>query len=289
MSTAQQSQIERDPKIRAAVVEGLKSGKARTQIGQEVGVSRWVVDRFAKRLNQNGGSDVRGSEDGVAITREKRSTIKPKPKADRAFGKTIALLKDKDTLPWTHRLIAKKYGVSVKVVKEAHLIHRQAVEEANGTAARKRAIVRVGELIVDLRTARHKIALDGTPEEHAEISAEVAKVESELERLEAAELERREREEAARFRTPAQRIAELEKALQGVDGKVGKHRAQCERLLDTVQTTLDTMAAFVDVRVSARQEINGLGAVIGNPHAGDPPDTLESFIGEWRKRKENKR
>jgi len=287
MSTAQPSQIERDPKIRALVVEGLKSGKANTQIGHEVGVSRWVVDRFAKRLNQNqnGGSDVRGGEDGAAITRERSTT---KPKADRAFGKEIASLKA-HPLPWTHRLIAKKYGVPVKVVKEAHQLHRQAVEETNGTAERKRAIVRVGELIVDLRTTRHKIALEGTPEAHAEISAEVTKAERELERLEGAYLERLEREAAARFRTPAQRIAELENALPGVDTKIAKHRSDCEKLLDIVQATLDTMRAFVDVRVGARQELNSLGTETRNPRAGDPPVTLESFIDDWRKRKGNKR
>jgi len=196
--------IDRDPELRKAVENALETGASHMSIGEQFGISRHIVDRFVeKHPNGNGAA--------------------PKPPPPVVLdGETVARLKS-ELLPWTYNLIANFYGVDRQDVSDAHRKYQDKLDEANGVAKRKRQIALVGEQIVELRSERQKIAHDGTPAEHREISGQVAEVEDELERLERAQSVHEDRESSKRFRTPEQRRKELTAGLTGARKEIDTH------------------------------------------------------------------
>jgi len=247
--------IDRDPELRKAVEKALETGASHTSIGEQVGVSRWIVDRFVeKHPNGNGAA--------------------PKPPPPVVLdGETIARLKS-ELLPWTFNLIGNFYGVDRQDVSNAHRKYQDKLDEENGSAERKRQIALVGEQIVELRSERQKIAHDGNAAEHREITHRVSEVEDELERLERAQLVHEDREAAKRFRTPEQRRKELTVGLADAQAEIDTHRVESERLLANALASFQKIHSWDLVTRAGQHEMNSLSSGVRSHVAAAPISLL---------------
>jgi len=253
--------IDRDPELRKAVEKALETGASHTSIGEQVGVSRHIVDRFVEK-HPNGN----------------RAAPKPPPPVV-LDGETVARLKS-ELLPWTYHIIANFYGVARQDVSDAHRKYLDKLDEANGVAKRKRQIALVGEQIVELRSERQKIAHDGTREEHLEITHRVSEAEDELERLERARRVHEDRESSKRVRTPEQRRKELTAGLTGVRKEIDTHRVEAEKLLADAHVIFQKIHAWDSVSKAGQHELNGLSRTVRSP-APSAPEKFGDFVAEW--------
>lgn len=263
MSTS--PQIDRNPELRAAIEKALETGAAHVRIAKEHGVSRWAVDRFAKR-NGNGEPP--------------KAASSHKPRPVELDGETVARIKS-GLLPWTYNLIARFYGVPRKVAFDAHRKYQDKLDEQNGVAERKRRIDLVGEQIAELRGERRKVAHDGTPAEHREITHRVSESEDELERLERAQREHDDREAAARFRTPEERRKEIIAGLADAQKEIYTHRVEAEMLLAAARVSFQKLNAWDGARRAGQHELNSISRSVQNPAAIASAQKFGDFVAEW--------
>lgn len=280
--------IDRDPEVREAIEKALATGAPHTRIAKEHGLSRWNVDRFAKRIERNGNGEppkpppppkpepveLAGGNGGAAPV-----------DADLKLGEKIDRLKT-NALEWTYHNLAPRLGISYTNTKKAHRLFLDDRAERDGSAPRKRRILLLSQQNQELQQERRRIALDESNEEHREVTQRIREVTTELERLEIAQAEFEFREEEGKKRSPERQSARLQKAISALDADIEGNLTECRAALDSAQATFGKVRSIVATRATGRQKLNALRSYVQHPHAGDPADTFRAFVEEWIKRGE---